>query len=420
MFAKIESFLISEDKRRLMLNFICLSSLQGVNYILPLLTFPYLVRILGIEKFGLITFAQAFIQYFVIFTDYGFNLSGTREISINRNNREKVSEIFNSIMAAKFALMLVSIVILSIIIVSFGKFRESWIIFSLTFGLVIGNIIFPVWFFQGMEKMKYITFLNILAKTIFTILIFLCVRKVSDYIFVPAINSLGFIIAGIVSLWIIIKDFKVKIFLPDIKTIKKYLNESTHFFISRASYSIMTSSNTLMLGLFNTARMVGLYSTAQKLSLAIDNAYYPLCDVLYPYMSKEQKISMYKKIFFITTILNTILCIFIFFFADKIIDLIFGSGLGSSINVLRIFSIVEIFSIPALLLGYPLLGAFGEVKAYKQSVVTGSIIHLTGLGLLALFSMINIYTVSFMLLFTEIIILITRIHIVYFYFHKKV
>jgi len=91
---KIRQNFHSEDKKRLLENFLSLSVLQGANYILPLITLPYLVRVLGPEKFGLIAFAQSFIQYFNILTDYGFNLSATREISIYNDSRGKFQEIY--------------------------------------------------------------------------------------------------------------------------------------------------------------------------------------------------------------------------------------------------------------------------------------------------------------------------------------
>ena len=188
MIAKFKSKFQSENSKKISANFMYLSILQGMNLILPLITFPYLVRVLGIENFGLLMFAQAFIVYFTMIVDYGFNLSGIREVSSNRNNKNKLINIFSSIMIARFILALVGLIFLTIIVFSFEKFSQNWELYYLTFGIVIGTALFPTWFFQGMEKMKYITVLTVIAKLIFTLSIFLFVTTEKDFIYVPLIN----------------------------------------------------------------------------------------------------------------------------------------------------------------------------------------------------------------------------------------
>ncbi len=116
---KIKNIANTEDKKRLASNFFSLSVLQIFSYILPLLTLPYLLRVLGVETFGLVSFAAAFIIFFNILVDYGFNLSATREISIHRENKEKITEIYSSVLAIKFMLIFVSLIILSFIVFTF-------------------------------------------------------------------------------------------------------------------------------------------------------------------------------------------------------------------------------------------------------------------------------------------------------------
>jgi len=134
MLNKIKNIANTEDKKRLLSNFFSLSILQGANYILPLRIFPYLVRVLGVEKYGLIAFASAFIFYFNIITDYGFNLTATKEIFIHRNNKEKLNEIFNAVLIIKLSLMIISFVVMRVIILNIEKFKEYTFLYLLSFG----------------------------------------------------------------------------------------------------------------------------------------------------------------------------------------------------------------------------------------------------------------------------------------------
>jgi PST family polysaccharide transporter len=290
-----ERFLATDTRKRLIENFLSLSVLQFANYILPLITLPYLVRVLGPEKFGLIAFSQAFIGYFMILTDYGFNLSATREISINRENKEKVSEIFSSVMIIKLALMIISLILMFVIIFFFEKFRKDWIIYYLTFGMVVGQVLFPVWFFQGMEKMKYITFLNILAKVIFTVAIFVFVKESSDYLYVALLNSLGFIIAGILGLWIVFRDFKVSFKCVSFGELKSQLKEGWILFKTMIFVSAYRETNIFILGLVTNNTITGYYSIAEKILKAVQSLQGPLGQALYPVFCT--KYSMDKKNF---------------------------------------------------------------------------------------------------------------------------
>ena len=134
-------------------NFLSLLVLQGANYILPLLILPYLVRVLGAEKFGLVMFAQSLAIFLTVFVDFGFSLSGTREISLARHDKDKTGQIFLAIMFIKIILIFIALALLFIIVSTFSRFSIDKEVYLLSFGVVIGQALFPVWFFQGIEKM---------------------------------------------------------------------------------------------------------------------------------------------------------------------------------------------------------------------------------------------------------------------------
>jgi len=281
--------LTKEEFQSLFSNFISLTLLQGLNYLLPLITLPYLVKRLGIDNFGLLSFATATVAYFGILTDYGFNLTATKEISMNRDNKSKVVEIFSSVMSIKFLLLLFSFLLLNIVIFSFERFSKDWLIYILSFGSVVGQFLFPIWFFQGMEKMRYMTYLNLIAKLIFTIAIFLFIEKKDDIYLVPLFFSLGAIVAGLLSLYIIYKEFNIGFKLQKLSKLKEYLAQGWHVFLSRFYVSMYTSTNLLLLGLFTNTTVVGYYSIAEKIVLAIAGLYEPLNQTLYPYLARKYK-----------------------------------------------------------------------------------------------------------------------------------
>lgn len=408
---KLKYIFKKKEHKVLIENFSSLSLLQIVNYVLPLIVLPYLIRVLGIEKYGLVMFAQSFIMFFNIIVDYGFNLSATRDISINRDNKEKITEIFSSVIIIKLTLILVSFLILSIIVFSFEKLLSDWKLYYLSFLLVIGRALFPIWYFQGMEQMKYITIINIISKLFFTILIFLVIQSQDDYIYVPLLNGLGFMIGGIISLWIIHKNFNQKFKPSSYNVLKQYFVDSSQFFLSRVSVSIYTSSNVFVLGLFTNNIMVGYYSVAEKLYRALRKIYRPIVQALYPHVAKQRNIKLFKKIFSIVTILNILGVISLFFIGEYIFNILFTKSIGGeSLGVFHILLLVSLVVVPSMLLGYPFLAALGYPKYANMSVIIGSVFHLIVLSVLVILDYITIYSVAFVVLGTEILVLSSRVY----------
>jgi len=411
MLSKIKNIANTEDKKRLLGNFFSLSVLQAFTYILPLLTLPYLVRVLGVDKFGLVMFAQSFIMFFNILVDYGFNLSATREISVHRDNKDKITEIFSSVMMIKLILTAISFVLLSVIVFSFEKFSNDWELYYLTFLNVIGQMMFPIWYFQGMERMKYITIVNVTSRIMFTILIFAVIESPDDYIYVPILNGFGLIVGGIISLYIVYKNFNQRFQLQSIETMMMHFKDSSQFFLSRVSVSIYTSANAFVLGLMTNTTMVAYYSIAEKLYMAIQSFYGPVTQALYPYVAKEKNIKLFKKIFYLVFLLNVLGSAFLYIFGEYIFSFLFTQNVGiESIKVFHILLIANVIVVPSILIGYPFLGALGFAKYANMSVVYASAVHLIGLSILTFTNSITIYNVALMVIITQSVDFIYRFY----------
>lgn len=403
-------FLNSPDKKRLFSNFVSLAVLQGANYILPLITFPYLVRVLGVEKFGLLAFATATVTYFQILTDYGFNLSATRDISIHRENKEKVQEIFSSVMIIKFGLLILSFILLIILVFSFDKFRKDWEVFVLSFGMVVGQVLFPVWFFQGMEKMKYITILNIFAKLLFTVAIFVFVKEQADYWKVPLLNSLGFILAGVLALWIIFRDFGIKFPLKASKNnLILQLKKGFYLFLSSGFLSLYRSSNSFIIGLILNNTYVGYYSIAEKIIYTIQSLQDIVGRALYPYFAKKFRNAFeftlfFKKIVFLLVTIYLSITLLTISFSAFLIILISGKDEIIISNLLRIMSIVILVGGLNYWLGILGFTSLGNYKIFMNGVLIAGISNLALCVILLI--LIGIYGAGLSLLLSEIILLI--------------
>ncbi|PLR90779.1 flippase [Bacillus sp. T33-2] len=331
-------------KKRLITNFLSLASMQGLNFVLPLITLPYLLQVLGPGKFGLISFAQALIQYFILFTDYGFNLVATKDVALHRDNKKQLSVIFSTVMLVRILLLSISLIILICLTWLIPKFQHESLIYFLTFGMVVGNVLFPVWFFQGIEHMKVISVLNMVSKVIFTIGIFVFVNNKSQFLYVPILNSLGYITIGVIGLYLVMFRYKINIVKPSKSDIIYQLKGGWDIFVSNIVTSLYTTSNTFILGFFASNTVVGYYSSAERVIKALSSVIAPLIQTVYPFLSKalqesrEKTLSIINKIFISITITMGALSMLVGIFADDIVDIALGAKYKDTIPLLQILA----------------------------------------------------------------------------------
>ncbi|GGB77466.1 teichoic acid transporter [Flavobacterium suaedae] len=378
----IHKLINSEDKKTVVKNFFSLSVLQGLNLLLPLFTYPYLVRVLNEEEYGLILLAAVVIYYFQIFTEYSFNMTATKEISLNADNEQKLHEIFNDVFSTKIFLLVVSFIAFCLMLYLVPFFNENWLVYMLTFGNVVGLALFPVWFFQGIQKMKYITYINFFSKIVFTGAIFLFVKQPEDYWLAPLFTACGYILAGIISLIYVRKLFKIPFKRQPFKKIKKQIILGRYLFLSELKISLFTNTNTLLLGFISGKVTVGYFVSAEKLARAIGNICVPLSLALFPHISKnilKDKEGTYKdivKISKVGTLLFLAILIPTFIFADWIIDIIYGDKMQNSVLIFRILLFIPISTFIDNMFGKQILLTLGKDNLYFKVISAAVVLNI--------------------------------------------
>ncbi|MDD4894310.1 MAG: flippase [Candidatus Omnitrophica bacterium] len=371
-----------EARKVVIKNFASLSVLQAITYLLPVIILPYIFRVIGPAKFGLIAFAQAFVQYFMIVTDYGFSISATKEISLCREEHHKVRAIFSSVMAVKITLAFLSMIVLAIIVYFVPKFRNDWLVYVLSFGAVIGNTLFPVWFFQGTEKMKHIADLNIIGGIIFVVSIFFFVRGPEDYLMIPLINSSVFLITGILGQYIVFRRFGITFKFPEYKNVRQQLKAGWDIFISNVAINAYTTTRVFSVGLLTNNTITGFYSIAEKIAnfcqtfplASFSQALFPRLSKIF-HKNKKKALKIMQHVQNITINISLIFLPIIFIFANLIVRMICGGYYAETILSLRLL-IVSVFFVISNAFRVQFLLVCGKTHIYSRIHVVMAMLGL--------------------------------------------
>jgi O-antigen/teichoic acid export membrane protein len=386
-------------------NFSYISVFQIFNLLIPIITYPYLIRVIGKDTYGLVVFAQAIIGYLVLLVSYGFNISATKEISVHRGDPSKVSEIVSSVLIIKFALLVASCLILSLLILIVPQINTNKSLYFLSLWACVYEMMFPSWYFQGIEQMKFITYINLISRMIFISLIFIFIHSSKDYLFIPLTNGVGAIIAGILSLYIVFGKHKVQFALQPLSNLKFHLNNSGPIFISFLSSKIYDGSSRVIIGSFLGMSEVAYYDLGEKITGVFKIPQSILSQTLFPKISLEKDINFVKKIFKMTAIFHIFVLIFILIFSKLIIRLLAGNQMEPAYIILDILS----FTIPIVaignILGTQVLIPFGYSNSFRNVIVTSSALYIIIFFLFWAFSSISLISISILTVVIEFYIM---------------
>ncbi|MBV1681864.1 oligosaccharide flippase family protein [Eubacterium callanderi] len=403
-----------KKNKLLIKNTLMLYVLQFSNYIFSFITVPYQTRILGPSFYGKIGLATALMVYFQLFTDFGFILSATEEVALSRDNKKIISKVYTSVTALKTIFGFFSFIILGIVCAASVKFREDSLLYFLYLVGTIINSFLPDYLYRGLERMSDITYRTLFIKGLFTILIFVFLKRPEDYIVVPILIGIGNLIAVVWSNWHVQNRLEIQFLKISRNDIGITFKKSASFFLSRIMSTLYTATNTVILGMVgNNSTLVGYYTASDKLITTGKSALTPISDSVYPYMVKNKDFKLIKKLLKIFMPIICIGTVITFIFAREICIIIFGPEFSESGNILRALLPLAIITLPNYLFGFPTLSAMGLAKEANRSIYFSTTIHLINLGVFYFCGWLNVYTLAILSSVADGLCLLYRLFIVW-------
>ena len=363
-------------------NIFSLLTLRALEYVLAFILVPYLIRVLGPLHFGMIAFMQGIMEYFRIFVDFGYSLTAPKAIA--QVEEQNIGSLFAKYFYGKVCILIFITVVFFAIYnlqrIVLGNMIDI-LLFQVMYCGIIGNVLFPVWFFQGIQKMRYITMLGI----------FLLVKSPDDYILAAFLQSCTPLIAGIFSIVWLRKHYTGLFKLPPMGEIINSYKEGWSIFVSSLAVNLYTATNVVVLGMLTNNVIVGYYSAADKLIICVRRGIYAVSDAIYPFISKMMKddipkgLQFIKKQLFLYLIIGVVGCTSLFFFSDTIVRLLFGADYDLTVDVLRILSFVPLAVAISTVFGEETMLPLNMNSAYSRTLVLG-----------AFFSLISIFPLCYL------------------------
>jgi polysaccharide transporter, PST family len=366
---------------RIFSNFMALGILQGTNFLLPVLVMPFVIKKIGADGYGVVAVAQAVMLTFCTVTEYGFNLTATRALALQRDKVSENARLFFTVLAAKMVICIALFGVLILLITLVPFFKPHFQLYLFGFTYVIGQSLLVSWFFQGMEKMKYITIYTLIARLLFVALVFAFIRDRSDNRFFILYMGVGSLVAGLLSILKAIRQFKLPVVRPMWSDIIHELKEGWTVMLSNISINTFLSINVFILRLFTNDLVAGYYSVAEKIFLATRQIPVMFSQVIYPPLcqlvqkGKASTRSFFRSVYVPFLLLVLLASALLFSFSSFIILFFLGHENGTAVLLLRLFClgpVIVCLHIPAS----QLLMAFNQKKNYLRVLTAGAVINV--------------------------------------------
>jgi len=392
-------------------NFSYLTILKGLTLILPLITFPYLIQTLGTEKYGLVMWAWAIAQIFIVFIQFGFNTLGVKLISENRNNKQKLSQVFSQITFVKLGLLILSIIVFAILLFSIDKISNNQELFIYFMIFVVFESMLPVWYFQGIENMKIMAILVSSIKLIFALLVFVVIKEQSQYLYIPILYAMGSFVSNLIAYYIIF--YKDNISLISIKLKDTYSMTKESFFILFATIGTVVRDRVtiILIEKYLGLDMVAYFDLAMKIINILLTPFHMVSQVLYPHIARTKDMILLKKVL-ISVLLISFCVVGIFIYhIEWIVTMINGEMNNTLVDIMSILIFIVPVGVVSAFIGTNIIVVFKQTKWLSIAIISATLLYVIGFYYFKINKeiIIDIFIYLFLLFFTiEMFVLLIK------------
>lgn len=406
-------------RKNVVKNVIMLYGLSIAKIVFPLITLPYLTRILTRDCYGTVAYVKTLMQYMQIIVDFGFLLSGTKEIAEKRDSKESLEYVIGDILLARIALGIIGLIVLSVLVYIIPILKTAQLYTYLSYLTVFLSVFLFDYYFRGIEKMQVITSRFVVMRALSTVLTFVLVHNDSDIIWIPILDMLGSSCAIILIVYELKKD-RIKLRFTSVHAIIKKFVDSSIYFVSDMATTAFGALTTIIIGAFMPASDVAYWSVCMQLIGAVQTMYNPITSGVYPDMVRTRDLGLIKKVFKIVMPIIFLGSIFTFVVAPYALQIAFGEQYRDAYPILRALIPVLIFSFPGMLLGWPTLGAIEKTKQVTFSTIVTAVFQVLGLLLLFALGCFGLISVAVLRCITEFVLMSIRLFFCQKYKHEFV
>lgn len=302
--------------------------LQFFNLILPIITIPYITRVMGRSAYGTFSIALNIITYLQVIVEYGFGMSATRKVAIN--GKKNINKLFTSVLMSRIILLIICCLISFAYVLIKIENTTLCLSFLILTICLLGYCVQVNWVFQGLQEMKYISIVNIVGRLLSTLLIFVLVRSTNDLLLYCFLYSISPFFSGFIGLSVVHKKYGFRCVKVSLNDIVKELKDGFYVFTTQLSSKVFGSIGVTFLGIYSVSSVVGVYSAIQKIPNVIILLWTPIAQVIYPLSSQHFNNSFGDGIAFVSKIKKHVLPLFIAFaviisyFGKDIVVILFG------------------------------------------------------------------------------------------------